>query len=60
MELVKVVAAPPTRLVKVPPTERVVLGERVKELALLSVVLLVDVAFWVMVQPPLLESKVRL
>src|SRR6185437_241157 len=57
---VQVVAEPLTKLLNVPPTLRVRLGLSVKLAALLSVKLLVVVAFCVTVQPPAVESNVRL
>jgi hypothetical protein len=45
--------------VKAPPTSSDAPEERVKLFALLIVVLPVEVAFSVMVQPPVVESKVR-
>jgi hypothetical protein len=46
-------------LVKVPPTSREAPEERVKLFALLIVVFPVEVAFSVIDQPPVVESKVR-
>ena len=58
--MANVVAAPPTLLVKIPPTASVVLGESVKLEALVREKLLVVVAFAVIVQPPEEELRVRL
>jgi hypothetical protein len=52
VEPVHVVAAPPTRFVKVPPTESVFPVARVKELAASNEVFDVVVAFPVTDQPP--------
>ena len=60
VELANVVAAPPTELVKVPRTASEVEDARVKEEAALILVLLVDVALPLTVQPPDAELKMRL
>jgi hypothetical protein len=57
---VHVVGAPPTELVKVPPTSREVPDERVKFVAAVSVKFPVVVAWFVMVHPPPAAFMVRL
>jgi hypothetical protein len=60
VEPVQVVEAPPTLFVKVPPTESVAPLARVKAPALVSEVLLVEVALLAMVQPPVPLERERL
>jgi hypothetical protein len=60
VEPVHVVGAPPTLLVKVPPTARVAPDASVKLVAAAIVVSCVEVALPVMVQPPAALLKMRL
>lgn len=60
VEELSAVAAPPTALVKTPPTLSVVLLATAKLEALVSVKLFVDVALLVIVQPPDDELNITL
>ena len=56
---VNVVADPPTLLKNPPPTAKTVPGASANAAAAVSVVVAVEVAFWVIVQPPVALLKVR-